>query len=286
MGNTPAPRSRALDDDQRRIQHLMEDLTLGPHNNGMHTARLRRVIKERHPHLTWTQIPGKKKQALNLIVDLESIPHRQSMVHRANGDMVRKILHSQLAHTKSQSGRIQDLDRRLQSALHRSHAGASEAYMDAVVSALNRSQKELDTHKLALRRMTQLLEECTERLSKCTDCAPWETCIENKDSASSCLEAIREKYPDVVPVSTSSMKQLDVPIPDGAARVRMNTEKMTIRTTKTKEPTRDTYVKLPDLEKTLNKLRERIADLENNKETPPPTYPGEQAPDGSPDETN
>ena len=95
-----------------------------------------------------------------------------------------------------------------------------------------------------------------------------------------------EKYPDVVPVSTSSMKQLDVPIPDDAARVRMNTEKMTIRTTKTKEPTRDTYVKLPDLEKTLSKLRERIADLENDKQTPPPTYQEAQAPEESQDEPN
>lgn len=286
MGNTPAPRARTLDDDQRRIQHLMEDLTLGPHNHGMHTSRLRRVIKERHPHLTWTQIPGKKKQALNLIVDLENIPHRQSTVHKANRDMVHKILHSQLAHTKSQAHKIQDLNRRLQLTLHRSRPGASDTYLDTVVSALNRSQKELDTHKVALRRMTNLLEDCTERLRKCSDCVPWEACMENKESASSCLEAIREKYPGVVPVSTSTMKQLDVSIPDDATRVRMNTDKMTIRTTKTKEPTRDTYVKLPDLEKMIAKLTERITDLENTREASPPPYTEDQAPEGSQEETN
>lgn len=266
MGNTPPPkasdvRQRNLDSDQLKIQHLIEDISLGPENHGMTTSQLRHLIRKRHPDIAWQKIPGRKEAAVKFIVDLENIPRRHGHVDSTRQQQIIKALNHQLKHVHLQQQNLDKQDDKIQVLLQKIHPNVMVQY-DAIMQKLNKTQHELNMYKMQIEKLSHMLYTCKEQVQVCKDQVPWEFCMANQDNAQLCFKKMTEKYPDIVPLSTSSMELLNVDVPQANVK-KIRIKEGEVKLTTKKKPARDVYVKLPDYEARTKLLATRLQNLEN-----------------------
>ena len=225
------------------LLNLREDASLIPHNGGLYSNEIVHLIKSRHglPH---SQIPTRKREAVLKLIDLERIPIRRGTVDRRRRDALRRHLKHQREHQEKQEQRARRLLQDLRRQGHHHRHLQLEQKLDRVVSELE--------------LVKQFLGRCDKSLRQCPECVPWEACVESRGEASKCAEAIMDKYPDLIPLSTSTLSAMDVEPPSYMDTVRINSD-TEARPTKLTVPTRETFVKVPDVATELDEIEASIS---------------------------
>lgn len=217
------------------LQNLREDPTLIPSTGGLYSNEIVNLIKTRHG-LPYSQIPTRKRDAVLKLIQLEKIPGRRGTLDRSRRDKF-------LNHIKSQEDHRSALEHRAKQLIamrkhYKSHMQLEEK-LDSVLSEL---------HSLKM-----FLKECHQSLKKCPECVPFEICTESRGNASKCADAILAKYPELIPMSTATLKTADIDPPSYLETVRINDDNIA-RPTKVSQAMRETFVKIPDIESKLDEI--------------------------------
>lgn len=225
------------------LLNLREDSSLIPFNGGLYSNEIVHLIKSRHglPH---SEIPTRKREAVLKLIDLENIPLRRGTVDRRRRDALRRHLQRQRQHHEKQEQRA----RRMFTVLRRQGHSHSHLHLE----------KKLDRVVSELEILKEFLSRCDKTLQNCPECVPWEACVESRGEASKCAEAIIKKYPDLIPLSTSTLSAMDVAPPSYLETVRINNNS-DARPTKLTVPTRETFVKVPDVTTELDEIEASIS---------------------------